>query len=186
MGPLPSSHRPLYGGPPSYPPLPPFPHLPAPVETTYDDLPNFRGTPGVIILCLYILLASSLFASLGRADFNFVLYLLGYHLWCVEGDLKTTAGLRRLVRGARQFAVLLAVASFVDITWAFVAYSTWTCEKNEPQLCFSEPQDLQVRWTYGAHSLALSLSLLNLVLKGDCWASQAAAALPCLRLNPRL
>lgn len=167
MGPLPGSQRP-YSGMPSYGPpssMPALTPLPSSGEDVYEDLPNFRGTPGVIIFCLYLLLVSSLFANLGRSDFNFVLYLLGYHIWCIESDMKTTAGLRRLVRGARQFAVLLSVATLVDITWNFIAYSTWACDKAEPQLCFPEPQDLQVRWSYGAHSLALTLSLINLVLK---------------------
>ena len=145
-----------------------MPHSVQPAEPAaqlYEDLPNLRGSPGLIILCLYVLLVSSLFACLGRADFNFVLYLLGYHIWCVESDMKTTAGLRRLVRGARQFAVMLSIATLVDITWHFIAFSTWTCDKGEAQLCFPEPQNLQVRWTYGLHSLVLSLSIMNLGLK---------------------
>lgn len=157
---------PFYGGPPlsnSYRASPPS-ASPASFPV-YDDLPNLRGSPGLIILCLYILLISSLFACLGRADFNFVLYLLGYHLWCIESDYKTAAGLRRLVRGARQFAVLLSITTLVDITWQFIAFSTWACEKEEPQLCFPEPQNLRVKWTHGIHSFALYLSLINLVLK---------------------
>ncbi|KAL8439050.1 hypothetical protein Efla_007705 [Eimeria flavescens] len=186
--------RPLYGGPPSQgPPLsftpgaplrssnvPQFSGLspygasalpgsyrlqPAAEQQSWDDLPNVRGTPGLIVLCLFLLLVFSLFACLGRADFNFVLYVLGYHIWCVEGDAKTTAGLRRLVRGARQFAVLLSITTLVDISWHFVAFSSWACEKNDGPLCFPEPKNLQVRWSYGMHQLALSLSLVNLVLK---------------------
>ncbi|OEH75459.1 hypothetical protein cyc_02012 [Cyclospora cayetanensis] len=152
-------------GPYCYSATPPSLQHAASSDHHYDDLPNFRGTTGLIILCLYLLLPSSLFACLGRADFNFVLYLLGYHIWCVESDMKTTAGMRRLVRSARQFAVLLSVATLVDITWHFIAFSTWACDKGEAQLCFPEPQNLQVRWTYEIHSLALSLSLINLVLK---------------------
>lgn len=134
-------------------------------EKYYDDLPNLRGSPGLIILCIYLLTVCSMFACLGRTDFNFVLYLLGYHIWCVEGDRSTTAGLRRLVRGARQFAVLLSLTTLVDISWHFVAFSSWVCEKDDAVLCFPEPQNLHVRWTYTAHCLALYLSLINLVLK---------------------
>ena len=152
------------GGPYGYSSLPGSYRLPPPPEY-YEDLPNFRGTPGLIILCIFLLLLSSMFSCLGRADFNFVLYLLGYHIWCVESDTKTTAGLRRLVRGARQFAVLLSVTTLVDMTWHFIAFSTWVCEKGEAQLCFPEAQNLQVRWTYGMHNMALTLSLINLVLK---------------------
>ncbi|KAL8270043.1 hypothetical protein Esti_006035 [Eimeria stiedai] len=187
--------RPIYGGPPSQGPpmsfgpmgaplrsnipshvsgVPPYAYFslpgsyrmpPASEKAPYDDLPNLRGTPGLIVLCIFLLLIFSLFSCLGRTDFNFVLYLLGYHIWCVESDPKTTAGLRRLVRGARQFAVLLSITTLVDISWHFVAYSSWACEKNDGPLCFPEPQNLQVRWSYGMHQLALSLSLVNLILK---------------------
>lgn len=163
-----------FGGPPFYgggPPLMPSYRASSPPAAAsapvqvYDDLPNLRGSPGLIILCLYFLLISSLFACLGRADFNFVLYLLGYHLWCIDSDYKTTAGLRRLLRGARQYAVLLSITTLVDITFQFIAFSTWGCDKEEPQLCFPEPQNLRVRWTYNIHSFALYLSLVNLVIK---------------------
>lgn len=134
-------------------------------SAVYDDLPNFRGTPGVVILCIFILLITSLFSCLGRTDFNFVLYLLGYHIWCVEGDLRSTAGLKRLLRGARQFAVLLTMATLADLTWNFIAYSTWMCDKEQPEICFPEVQNQHVRRAYGMHSFALSLSAFNLMLK---------------------
>lgn len=183
--------RPMYGGPPSqgpplsfapvgaprgylshpssgpygYSSLPSSYRGPPSPEPYAEDMPNLRGSPGLIILCIFLMMLFSMFACLGRADFNFVLYLLGYHIWCIESDTKTTAGLRRLVRGARQFAVLLSIATLVDMSWHFVAFSSWVCEKDEPHLCFPEPPNLQVRWTYGMHRLALSLSLVNLLLK---------------------
>lgn len=115
--------------------------------------------------CLMVLLVCSLFACLGRADFSFVLYLLGYHLWCVEADTKSVTGVKRLLRGARQYAVLLCIASVVEITWLFIAYSTWVCEKGDAELCFPESENLKVRWTYGVHNWALGLSTFCLLVK---------------------
>ncbi|CAM9186976.1 unnamed protein product, partial [Rangifer tarandus platyrhynchus] len=141
---------------------------------TAEDMPGFSTLRRGIVLCIMLLLISSLFACIGRADFNFVLYLLGYHLWCVESDTKTVTGVKRLIRGARQYAILLCIAAVVDTTWLFIAYSTWSCEKGDPELCFPEPENLRVRWAYGIHNWALGLSTFNLLLKARRWALEEA------------
>ncbi|CBZ53438.1 conserved hypothetical protein [Neospora caninum Liverpool] len=134
-------------------------------DASSEDLPGVRTLRGGIVTCIMVLLVSSLFACLGRADFNFVLYLVGYHLWCVDGETKSVTGVKRLLRGARQYAVLLCIASVVEITWLFIAYSTWSCEKGDAELCFPESENLRVRWTYGIHNWALGLSTFNLLVK---------------------
>nr|PIM03173.1 putative transmembrane protein [Toxoplasma gondii COUG] len=134
-------------------------------DASSEDLPGVRTLRGGIVTCIMVLLVSSLFACLGRTDFNFVLYLVGYHLWCVDGETKSVTGVKRLLRGARQYAVLLCIASIVEITWLFIAYSTWSCEKGDAELCFPESENLRVRWTYGMHNWALGLSTFNLLVK---------------------
>ncbi|CDJ45001.1 hypothetical protein, conserved [Eimeria tenella] len=134
-------------------------------SSSWEQLSSLRGSPGVIMLLLQLLLTSSLFACVGRCDFNFGVYLVGYHVWCMDSCCASRAALRRLLRAARHFAVLLSLASFADILFLFVSFSTWICEQQSPRLCFPEPRDLQVRWAHRAHAFALGLSLLNLVLK---------------------
>ncbi|PFH38583.1 hypothetical protein BESB_009250 [Besnoitia besnoiti] len=154
------------GPPPAL--LPPIPSSFRPgwlSNASSEDLPGVRTLRGGIVTCIMVLLVCSLFACLGRADFNFVLYLVGYHLWCVEGETKSVTGVKRLLRGARQYAVLLCIASVVEITWLFIAYSTWSCDKGDAEICFPESENLKARWTYGIHSWALGLSTFNLLVK---------------------
>eukprot|EP01071_Lankesteria_metandrocarpae_P003424 Lankesteria_metandrocarpae@DN2945_c0_g1_i1.p1 len=53
------------------------------------DVPSFKSLSGTIIVVILVMTVISLVTCLGRADFNFVFYLLGYLVWCIESEAVT-------------------------------------------------------------------------------------------------
>eukprot|EP00922_Rhytidocystis_sp_ex-Travisia-forbesii_P034959 GHVS01051923.1.p1 GENE.GHVS01051923.1~~GHVS01051923.1.p1 ORF type:complete len:264 (+),score=50.95 GHVS01051923.1:168-959(+) len=129
------------------------------------DIPNFRSLVGGIISGLMAMICISLFICLARADFNLVFYLMGYYIWCIESDVTDYEGVHKLARSVHHFTVALCLACIIDIMWLFMAFSTWLCASGTAEVCFSEPEDSKLKWTYGIHSMVLFLSTINLFIK---------------------
>eukprot|EP00922_Rhytidocystis_sp_ex-Travisia-forbesii_P037469 GHVS01055842.1.p1 GENE.GHVS01055842.1~~GHVS01055842.1.p1 ORF type:complete len:254 (-),score=42.55 GHVS01055842.1:413-1174(-) len=129
------------------------------------DVPNFRSLAGGIIAGLMAMICISLFICLARADFNLVFYLMGYYVWCIESDVTDYEGVHKLLRSVHHFTMALCLACLIDVTWLFMAFSTWLCASGTAAVCFDQPEDSKLRWTYGIHSMVLFLSTVNLFIK---------------------
>eukprot|EP00922_Rhytidocystis_sp_ex-Travisia-forbesii_P052169 GHVS01077423.1.p1 GENE.GHVS01077423.1~~GHVS01077423.1.p1 ORF type:complete len:284 (-),score=37.78 GHVS01077423.1:505-1356(-) len=129
------------------------------------DVPNFRSLVGGIIAGLMAMICISLFICVGRCDFNFVFYLVGYYIWCIESDVTSYEGVHKLVRTVHQYTMALCLACLIDVTWLFMGFSTWLCAGGTADSCFDAPEDIKLRWTYGLHSTVLFLSTVNLFIK---------------------
>ena len=50
------------------------------------DLPDFNSLRGIIISLQILMIFISLVISVAKPDFNLVLYMMGYYLWCIHGE----------------------------------------------------------------------------------------------------
>eukprot|EP00921_Rhytidocystis_pertsovi_P022267 GHVQ01035613.1.p1 GENE.GHVQ01035613.1~~GHVQ01035613.1.p1 ORF type:complete len:281 (+),score=52.27 GHVQ01035613.1:262-1104(+) len=128
------------------------------------DMPSYKSLPGCIITLILSMLILSLFICLGRSDFNFVFYLMGYYVWCIDADPSDYEGLHRMMKSIQQYSIALCLACFVDVMWLFMGFSTWLCEEGGVE-CFQGDQDSKLRWTHGMHLFVLYLSMINFVFK---------------------
>eukprot|EP00917_Polyrhabdina_sp_WS-2016_P014261 GHVP01031248.1.p1 GENE.GHVP01031248.1~~GHVP01031248.1.p1 ORF type:complete len:227 (+),score=22.61 GHVP01031248.1:405-1085(+) len=150
------------------------------------DVPSFKSFSGLIIIIIFLQLVISLFICLGRTDFNFVLYLLGYYIFCIDceksSETNDILGLRtgdeselpkgfylyvasrKMEKSVYYYTLLLAVASLIDFSWVFIAKSSWTCSNSDPSVCFGK-DDIRMRSVYGIHQFTMIGSWTNLFLK---------------------
>lgn len=177
----------------------PVPHIAAGEPMLFDDsperrvrlldeidVPNWTTLSGSIILLIGSMMLISVFVCLSRPDFNFVFYLFGYYLWCIESkthpvmevvstDLYPRTSELRLaakstIKAAKHYALLLAGAVLVDLTWLYLGSSPWSCEESGSQKCWTvggENDDLKrhVKSSYLLYQFAMFGSILNIIGK---------------------
>ncbi|OLQ18592.1 hypothetical protein ChUKH1_05805 [Cryptosporidium hominis] len=118
----------------------------------------------IIELVIYSQLVISLFLCIGRTDYNFMLYLLGYGVFCVEMPPLDVNGLIRKITGIRRFLMLIILATAIEAIWLSFAVSAWLCPNNQnPDVCFVE--DFQMNWEYKLHQYIIWGSSINFILK---------------------
>ncbi|EAK88485.1 hypothetical protein [Cryptosporidium parvum Iowa II] len=118
----------------------------------------------IIELVIYSQLVISLFLCIGRTDYNFTLYLLGYGVFCVEMPPLDVNGLIRKITGIRRFLMLIILATAIEAIWLSFAVSAWLCPNNQnPDVCFVE--DFQMNWEYKLHQYIIWGSSINFILK---------------------
>lgn len=149
------------------------------------DVPNWRTLSGTIIILIMSMMVTSVFICLVRSDFNFVFYLFGYYVWCIESrshhtmevvqpdvyprtsDLRLAS--KSTIDAAKCYSILLAGATFVDISWFYLGGSVWLCGGGDSQSCWPGKEDGEVfrriKLTYNLHRFAILVSLLNIVGK---------------------
>ncbi|KAH8741179.1 hypothetical protein FG386_000086 [Cryptosporidium ryanae] len=137
-----------------------------------DDLNNVKRLENVIELLVYIQLIISLFLCIGRNDYNFILYLLGYYIFCAETAPLDVNSLIRKITGIRRYLMLIVLATLIEIVWLSFAASGWTCPSNQsPDVCFVD--DFQMNWELQLHIYIIWGSFINLILKFilgiSCW-----------------
>ncbi|KAK6590289.1 hypothetical protein RS030_162502 [Cryptosporidium xiaoi] len=126
----------------------------------------------LIELLIYVQLIISLFLCIGRTDYNFILYLLGYYIFCAEAAPIDINSLIRKITGIRRYLILVILAALIEVVWLSFAISGWTCLNNQsPDVCFVE--DFQMNWELQLHIYIIWGSLVNLILKFilgiSCW-----------------
>ncbi|EEA07393.1 uncharacterized protein CMU_035660 [Cryptosporidium muris RN66] len=126
----------------------------------------------IIEIVLFIQLIFSLSVCIGRSDYNFILYLIGYALFCVELPPVDVNGVIRKITGIRRYLILVIVAIMIDAAWLSFAMSAWLCSSNiSLDVCFVE--DFQMNWEFKMHKFVIWGSSLNFLLKGVlgllCW-----------------
>lgn len=149
------------------------------------DIANWKNLSGTIIICLMIMMLISVFICLSRPDFNFVFYLFGYYLWCIESKnhhsmesvrseiYPRTSELRlaskSTMEAAKYFAVLLTGAILIDISWLYMGISSWLCKEESMQSCWpgTELQGMihRIKATYHLHQFVIFASILNMIGK---------------------
>ncbi|KAJ1610632.1 hypothetical protein OJ253_1127 [Cryptosporidium canis] len=113
---------------------------------------------------IYTQLVISLFLCIGRTDYNFALYLLGYGLFCVDMPPLDVNGLIRKITGIRRFLMLIVMATAIEVVWLSFAVSAWLCPSNQSlDVCFVE--DFQMNWEFRLHQYIIWGSSINFVLK---------------------
>lgn len=109
-------------------------------------LPEWRSVSGLIILILMMSLVLSLFLCLVRFDFNFVLYLFGYLIWCIDarhdvvpvndtrnclgssqGQSELWVASKQTFRAVEWLTRLFGGAVLLDISWLYLAVPAWLC-----------------------------------------------------------
>eukprot|EP01070_Trichotokara_eunicae_P012640 Trichotokara_eunicae@DN9534_c0_g1_i1.p1 len=147
-------------------------------DTLTMDVPSFRSLSGTIIVLIFIMLAFSVIICLGRSDFNFILYLLGYYIWCIESDKhrdrahEKPAGQgmlnisyycsRNMYRNVYQYTIALSIASLLDSFWTVIGINAWLCDPKDAS-CVSSKENLSS--VLYMHRFVVVLSTFNLLLK---------------------
>lgn len=107
--------------------------------------PNFHSLSGLIVVTIQLSLLLSLALCLVRFDFNFVLYLMGYFIWCMDAthnNITLTAdnfahnpscrdefwvASKPTLRAVEWLIRLLCGAALFDSTWLYFTVPTWLC-----------------------------------------------------------
>lgn len=149
------------------------------------DKPSCRSLSGSIIILTLTMLVVSLFVCLARPDFNFVLYLLGYSIWCLEsvhhafpaavipGRYPRASELRvatkQMISSVEYYNFLLGGAILLDMSWVYLASSAWLCMDDAAEKCFegpgSEQTIVRVNMTSWMHQFSIFGSTVNIVGK---------------------
>lgn len=122
-----------------------------------SDSPGLTSPLGHVIFFLRVLLLLSLVTCLSRHDFNFVFYLMGYYIWCIESNDDRE-------RDAYYYTAMLAITCIIDVSWISLGFSTWGCEHADKTRCFNA-DSIKLLWTYQIHRLVLTSSVCALSVK---------------------
>lgn len=105
-------------------------------------VPNLKRISGVIIITNIVLMFVSVLISIIRSDFNIVLYIMGYYIWCIESKVHAANPMRpplptlRLaskstIKSAKCYALLLSGSVPFDICWLYLSSNSFFCDKND-------------------------------------------------------